>query len=312
MHFFNLSRRVIMVSVLIWSVTMTLVVILTGLVGLLFLYRKSSPRQTGGGVRPGETANSITLVTRERRANSTVTEDKNKRVKLFLPGIEKLDLKGCLAGSSSTELQRPAAHTRAHDDLLNFPKSRFQRDIRFKTLSPAGVRHISGFYGVFHLNLIYRRDNELHVHWKLKLRTNTEGHKMEPLACWMASSSDLHAESGQRYFREPGKHVNVGILQRSSSMWRSQSCFMRTSSCQFYLCLHRDDVTAPPPTFTTAAARRNSENVAPSVPDAAKLADFLLSLDANYKVFMSFFKWRQFYNARRRRSEEEAAFLLQQ
>lgn len=306
----NLSRRFIMVSVLMWSVTMTLVVILTGLVALLFLYRMSGPPQTGGGVQPGETATSITLVAGEQRANPTVTDDKNKLVKL----LEKLDLKDCdsyLAGSSSTELQRPAAHTRAHDDLLNFPKSRFHRDIRFNTLSPAGVRHISGFYGVFHLNWICRRDNELHVHWKLKLRTNTEGHKTEPLACWTAGSSDLHAQSGRRYFREPGKHMNVGILQRSSDTWRSQSCFVRTSSCRFYLCLHRDDVTAPPPRFM-AAARRNSENVAPSMPDAAKLADFLLSLDANYKVFMSFFKWRQFYNARRRRSEEEAEFLLQQ
>lgn len=299
----NLSRRFIMVSVLIWNVTMTLVVILTGLVVLLFLYRKSGPPQTGRGVQPGERATSITLVAREQRANSTVTDDKNKLVKLFRPGIKKLDFKDCdsyLAGSSSTELQRPATHTRPHDDLLNFPNSRFHRDIRFNALSPAGVRHISGFYGVFHLNLISRRDNELHVHWKLKLRTNTEGHKMEPLACWMAGSSELHADSSRRYFREPGKHMNVGILQRSSDMWRSQSCFMRTSSCQFYLCLHRDDVTAPlrvPPPRFMAAARRNSENVAPSMPDAAKLVDFLLSLDANYKVFMSFFKWRQFYNA---------------
>lgn len=325
MHVLDLSHRVLMASLMVWSVTMTVVVILSGLMVLLFLYSKSGAPQTGGGATYGETTNSTTLVAREQHANSTVAANKNTPETSFWPRIKALDLEDCDSDSSrrarrrssSMKPQRPAAHGRVHDDLLNFPNSRFPRDTRFNVLLPAGERQT--FDGIFHLNLIYRKDNELHVHWKLNLRPNTNGHQMEPVA-WIADGNDLHRESSRRCFREPRKHTNVGILQRSSNMWTSQNCFMRTSSCQFYLRLHRDYVTEPfraPARFM--ARRRNSENVAPSVPlvhtgampDAARLAEFLLSLDTEHKILMSFFKWKLFYNGRRGQTEEKAAFLCQ-
>ncbi|XP_056877331.1 uncharacterized protein LOC130518607 isoform X1 [Takifugu flavidus] len=305
-----------MASLMVWSVTMTVVVALTGL--MLFLYSKSGAPKTGGGATPGETANATALVAREQRANSTVAANQNTPETSFRPRIKTLDLKDCDSdssgrahcGSSSTEPQGPAAHRRVHDDLLTFPPSRFPRDARFNALLPAGQRQM--FEGIFHLNLTYRRDNELHVHWKLNLRPNPDGPQMEPVA-WIR-------ESGRRCFREPRKRIDVGVLQRSSNMWAGQNCFMRTSSCQFYLRLHRDCVTEPfRGARVLAGARRNSGNVAPfvpsvytgAVPDAAKLAEFLLSLDPEHRILMSFFKWKLFYNGRRGRAEERVAFLCQ-
>lgn len=317
-HVLDPSHRVLMASLMVWSVTMTVVVILTGLMVLLFLYSKSGAPPTGGGATPGETANSTSVV--EQHATSTVAANKHTPETSLRPRIT-LDLKDCDSdsgrrarrGSSSTEPQRPEA-PRSVPDLPNFPDSRCLRETRFKALLPAGERQI--FDGMFHLNLIYRGDDELHVHWKLNLRPNPDGRQTEPVA-WVA---DLRGKSGRRCFREPRKHVDVGVLQRSSHMWSSQNCFMRTSSCQFHLRLHRDYITEPfraPARFT--ARRRNSENVAPSVPslhtgalpDAAKLAEFLLSLDAEHRILMSVFKWKLFYNGRRGRTEEKVALLCQ-
>lgn len=313
-----------MASVLIWSVTMTLIVLLTGLVLLLFLYRKTGPPQkrgavTGQGLRPEEKASSN---------GSTVPDSKNELESLLWPGIEKFDLKDCDSsadadsvlradpGSSLAKPQRRAAHRAVHGGPFNLPHPRFHREIPINVGFPAGVHQISGFHGLFHLRLIYRNDAELRVDWKLTLKTNTNGHKMEAAACWLADGKDLHAESGLRCFREPRKHVSVGILQSSSDVLRSEKYLMRSSSCRFYLSLHRDYVPAPPARFM-GTARRNSEDVAPpgplirtrDLPDAARLAEFLLSLDTDYKSFMSFFKWRQFYNARRRLPKEKEEFL---
>lgn len=317
-HVLDLSGRALMASLMVWSVPMTVVVILTGLMVLLFLYSRSGAPQTGGGATPGQTADS-----REQHANSTVAANQNTPETWLRPRLETLDLKDCDSdsgrrahpGPSSTEPQRPTAHRSVRDHLLTSPSSRVHGETRLNALLPAAQRRI--FEGVFHLNLIYRRDNELHVHWKLNLRANPDGRQVAPVA-WVA---DLHRESGRRYFGEPRRRVDVGVLQRSSNMWSSRSCFMRTSSCQFYLRLHRDDVTQPlraPARFT--ARRRNPENAAPSVPsvhtralpDAAKLAQFLLSLDAEHRILMSFFKWKLFYNGRRGRAEEKVGFLCQE
>lgn len=318
---------------------MTLMVLLTGLLLLLLLSRRSGPPQscgagTGQDLQPEETDKSDGLVAREDRS-STGTGSQSRLEKLVWTRIRKCDLKDCDSssdsssdpdradpGSSLTKPQRPAAHRGLHNGPSRLPNSRFLRDIRFNVGFPAGLSQISGCQGLFHLNLIYRRDEELRVHWKLTLHTNTNGHKMDPLACGTADSRDLHAGPGLRSFREPRKHVSVGILQSSSDVLRSPNCFMRTSSCRFYLSLHRDYVTEPfraPSARFMLTARRNSENVAPSapvspmsdLPDAARLAEFLLSLDADYKSFMSFFKWKQFYNGRRRPTEEKEGFLYQ-
>lgn len=318
-------------SVLIWSVTVTVMVLLAGLVLLLFLYRRSGRPQkrgavTGQAVQPEETGNSNRLVTREEPAGPTVTHNQSRLEKLVWPGMKKFDLEDCGPCTEAESVarahpestlakprRRHRAHRDVHDGPFTLPNSRFPRDIPFN-------RGLSAFHGLFHLSLIYRRDTELRVHWKLTLKTNTNGRKTEPLACWLGGSKDLNAESALRCFREPGKHVKVGILQSSSDVLRAQNYFMRSSSCRFYLSLHRDYATEPfraPSARSMLAARRNSENVAPSVPffhprglpDAARLAEFLLSLDTDYKSFMSFLKWQQFYNGRRRLTEEKQEFL---
>lgn len=322
-----------MASILIWSVTTMLIVLLIVLL-LLLLYRKSGPPQnrgagTGQDLQPEETA----LVAREEH-RSTRTDGQTELEKPVWTGMDECDLMDrdspsdtdspCRAdpGSSLTKPQRPAAHRGVHNGPSHLPNSRFLRDIPFTVALPAGLSQISGCRGLFHLSLIYRRDAELRVHWKLTLQTNTNGHKMEPPACGIADSRDLHADSGLRSFREPRKRVRVGILQSSSDVLRSQNYFMRTSSCRFYLSLHRDYVTEPfcaPSARFMVTARRNFENAAPSapvipmrdLPDAARLAEFLLSLDAEYKSFMSFFKWKQFYNGRRRLTEVKEEFLCQ-
>lgn len=324
MNVWDLSRRVLMASLLVWSVTMTAVVILSGVTVLLFLYRKSGAPQAGGGATPGEKATSATLVATEQHASSTLPANKTPP-ETFWPRTKAVDLEDrdsdsgrrARRRSSSLKPQRPAAPGRVRGHLPHVPNSRFPRGSRLNALSPAGPRQV--FDGMFHLNLIFRRDDQLHVHWTLNLGANADGRQVQP-AAWIAHGNGPHRDAGWRRFREPGGHVDVGVLQRSSDTWSSHNCFMRTSSCRFYLRLHRDHVTQPfraPARF--AAGRRNPENAAPSVPavyegavpDAAKLAQLLLSFDPEHRMLMSFFKWKLFYNGRRGRAEERAAFLCQ-
>lgn len=320
-----LSCRVTVSSVLIWSVTMIAIVLLTGLVLLLFLYKKSGPAQkdaAGAGEGPPQTP----AVAREEAASSTATTHKDKLEELVRPEMETFDLKGCdsdsvaLAhpGPPAAEAQRAGAPRAAPGGPFKLPHCRFPRDIPFQVGFPAGAHQVSGFHGLFRLNLIYRSDSELRLHWKLTLETGKNGHKLEVLGCRVAEVNELLAESGLRGIREPRKHVRVGILQRSAEVLRSQNCLMISSSCRFYLSLHRHQVTQPfraPATRFTHTARPDLENGAPSValgrdlPDAARLAEFLLSLDADYRYLMSFLKWRQIYNTRRKRTEEKRELL---
>lgn len=230
-------------------------------------------------------------------------------------------------GSSPSKPQRPAALRAVHGGTVALPNPTFHRDVPVSVpvsvpSFPADLHLRPGFHGLFQARLIYGRDSDLRVLWKLTLKTNTNGHKLDPPACWVVDGKDLQAESSVRCFREPRRLASVAVLQSSSDVLSSHNYFMRSSSCRFYLSLHRDHVSEPfraPPARLALAARRNSGSGAPAVPsvhtgdlpDAARLAEFLLSLDTDYKSFMSLFKWRQFYKARRGLREKKEEFLSQ-
>lgn len=227
-------------------------------------------------------------------------------------------------------------HRAIHDDLSNLPTSRtrFQRWIWFNMDSPTNTRRKADIEGLFNLTLSYRRDADIHVRWKLTFKKNTDGDfvlpKKERLLCWIVDSNDLHTKSGERYtyYRELVKHIKVDIFHSSSDVLKGENYFLTISSCKFYLSfedsIHRDYITE---TFNGPLAagtvpivlgppRKNYENFAPGTsfihvndfPDAATLAEFLLSLERDNKAYMRFFKWRQFYTARRHLTEEKQEF----
>lgn len=227
-------------------------------------------------------------------------------------------------------------HRAICDDLSNLPTSRtrFQRWIWFNMDSPTDTRRIAGIDGLFNLTLSYRRDSDISVHWKLTFKMNTDGDfvlpKKERLLCWIVDSNELHTNSGERntYYRELAKHVKVDIFHSSSDALKGENYFLTISSCKFYLSfensVHRDYITE---TFNGPLAagtvpivlgppRRNYENFAPGTsfihvndfPDAATLADFLLSLERDNKAYMKFFEWQKFYTARRHPTEEKHKF----
>ncbi|XP_059206395.1 4-galactosyl-N-acetylglucosaminide 3-alpha-L-fucosyltransferase 9-like [Centropristis striata] len=229
-------------------------------------------------------------------------------------------------------------HRAIRDDLSNLPTSpraRFQRWIWFNMDSPTNTRRISGIKGLFNLTLSYRKDADIHVRWRLALKKNTDEDfvlpRKERLLCWIVDSADLDTKSTERfsYYRELVKHIEVDVFN-SSSVEFSQGVnyFLTISSCKFYLSfedsLHRDYITetfngplvAGTVPIVLGPPRRNYEDFAPGAsfihvndfPDAATLAEFLLTLDKDNRAYMRYFNWRRFFTARRHLTEENREF----
>lgn len=316
-------------SLLMWSVSVTGLVLLSGLLVQFFLFGRPGPRRgCGAAAGPGGPAdpNARAEEPDGQQSHSSVSDNENRLGEQICPGAKDLKARDSPSdaahgrpadhGSSPAEPPRAAAGGVVRYNFHNLPGSRFPRDVRFRAGVPGGLQ-VPGFQGLFTLSLIYRRDMELHVQWRLDLETSVDGHHVEPW--WVAYRGAPRADPGRRRFRGPGQGLEVGVLQRSSQVLSTHDYLMRSSSCRFYLS-PRDGETRPfpaPPARLMLTAGRNSGNAAPSVPfrrrrdlpHAADLAEVLLSLDAEYQIFMSLFKWRQFYHGRRRLPEEEAALV---
>lgn len=226
-------------------------------------------------------------------------------------------------------------HKAIHDSLTNLPtvRSRLQRWVWFNMDTPDNTRRIAGIHNLFNLTLSYRSDADIQVRWRVTLKKNTAEFvlpKKERLVCWIVDSDKLHTESTERYayYRELKKHINVDIFHSSSAVTKGENYFTTISSCKFYLsfesAIHKDYITetfnGPLAAGTVPIAlgppRSNYGKFAPATsfihvndfPDAASLSQYLLTLDKDTKTYMSFFKWRQFYNARRHPMEERHEF----
>uniref|UniRef100_A0A3Q4BWL3 Fucosyltransferase n=1 Tax=Mola mola TaxID=94237 RepID=A0A3Q4BWL3_MOLML len=226
-------------------------------------------------------------------------------------------------------------HKAIHDNLTNLPtvRGRLQRWVWFNMDTPDNTRRIAGIHNLFNLTLSYRSDADIQVRWRVTLKKNTDDFvlpKKERLVCWIVDSDELHTKSGERdtYYRELKKHINVDIFHSSSAVAKGENYFITIGSCKFYLsfesAIHKDYITE---TFNGPLAagtvpivlgppRRNYEKFAPATsfihvhdfPDVASLSQYLLTLDKDNKTYMSFFKWRRFYTARRHPTEERHEF----
>lgn len=317
---------------------MVVVLFLAGLIGLFLMYDKLIPPQK---CHPSKLHN--TSVVREQQTSPVVTEKKKKPEKLSWPENNRSDLQDCKTHFNIdsyqltdnrrlfSKAQDVLEYRRAiRDDLSSLPTSRarFQRWIRVNTDSPLNTRGIPGIQGVFNLTLSCSRDADIRVRWKLTLKTNADVKfvqpKQERLVCGIVDSNILRSKSST-FYRDLKKHMMVDIFHRSSHVVMGENYFLTIRRCKFYLSPeNRDYITemfnghsaANSVPIVLGPPSRNYENFAPATsfihpndfPNAAKLADFLLSLDTDYKAYMSFFKWRQFYSAKRHLPEENHQF----
>ncbi|XP_033981054.1 4-galactosyl-N-acetylglucosaminide 3-alpha-L-fucosyltransferase 9-like [Trematomus bernacchii] len=227
-------------------------------------------------------------------------------------------------------------HNAIQDDLSNLPTSprpSFQRWIWFNTASPNNTRRIKGTQGLFNLTMSYRRDADIHVHWRLTLKKDTDEDfvlpRKERLLCLILDRGDPHTQAWKSYYEELTKHIKVDVFYSlSASFSKSKNYFQTVSSCKFYLSFesstHRDDITesfngplaAGTVPIVLGPPRRNYEDLAPGssfihvndFPHATKLVEFLLRLDKDHKAYMRYFDWRRFYTARRHPTEENRKF----
>lgn len=317
---------------------MVVILFLAGLMGLFLMYYKLVPPQK---CHPSKLHN--TSVGREQQTSPVVTEKKKKPEKLSWPENNRLDLQDCKTHLSIDSCQlrdNRRLHSKGqdvleyrraiHNDLSSLPTSRvrFQRWIPVNMDSPLNTRRIPGVQGVFNLTLSCNRDADVRFRWKLTLKTNAEEKfllpKQERLICGIVDSNVLRSKSST-FYRDLKKHMMVDIFHRSSHVMMGENYFRTIRTCKFYLSLeNRDFITeifkgssaANSVPIVLCPPRRNYENIAPATsfihvnnfPSADKLVDFLLSLDTDYQAYMSFFKWRQFYSAKRQLPEENHEF----
>ncbi|XP_073318892.1 4-galactosyl-N-acetylglucosaminide 3-alpha-L-fucosyltransferase 9-like [Pagrus major] len=225
-------------------------------------------------------------------------------------------------------------HRAINDNLSNLPSSprtKFQRWIWFNMDSPTNTRKIKGIEGLFNLTLSYRKDADIHVHWKLGTRKKADRDfvlpKKERSVCWIVEGSELLNKSDDKYnyYRELVKHIKVDIFDSSSDeLLKGENYFQTISSCKFYLSfedsIHKDYITekfnGPLGVGTVPIVlgppRMNYEDFAPGnsfihvndFPDAATLAEFLQKLDGDNEAYMRYFDWRQFFTPRRHLTEQ--------
>ncbi|XP_029298901.1 alpha-(1,3)-fucosyltransferase 9-like [Cottoperca gobio] len=320
--------------------SVTVILILAGIVVLVLMYSKSLPPPKC----PPTPFHSKT-----KKANSSST-DKPVLLLWFWPENKKFDLKVCkrLFKIDSCHLTDDRSfysrahgvlvfHKAIHDDLSNLPTSartRSQTWIWFNTESPTNTRRIEGIQGLFNLTMSYRKDADINVEWKLTLKKDKDEDfvlpKKERLLCWIVDN-DIQTKSleGYKYYKELIKHTTVDVFNSSSAKFSNgENYFLTISTCKFYLSfensIHKDYITetfnaplvAGSVPIVLGPPRNNYEDFAPGTsfihvndfPDAAKLVEFLLKLEKDNKAYMRYFDWRQFYTARRNPVQENLRF----
>ncbi|XP_056276930.1 4-galactosyl-N-acetylglucosaminide 3-alpha-L-fucosyltransferase 9 isoform X2 [Pseudoliparis swirei] len=287
--------------------TLTVILLLAGIIVLVLQYLQSSPAPTCH-LPPAHSAQQT------KQANSSAVEQQTyKPVMLlwFWPGNKRA----------------------IQDDLSNLPTSprpKFQRWIWFNADSPNHTRRIEGIQSLFNLTLTYRKDSDIQVRRLLTFKNSDEEFvlpKKERLLCWFVDSDNLTTQSGEgySYYRELINHMKVDVFHNST---KGENYFLTMSSCKFYLSfensIHRDYITE---TFNSPLSvgtvpivlgppRRNYEDFAPGesfihvndFPTSLALAQFLLGLDKDQEAYMRYFHWRGYYTARLHLTEEKYEF----
>uniref|UniRef100_A0A8C5RIN2 Fucosyltransferase n=1 Tax=Laticauda laticaudata TaxID=8630 RepID=A0A8C5RIN2_LATLA len=221
-------------------------------------------------------------------------------------------------------------------DLTNLPQQprpAFQKWIWMNLESPTHTPQKNGIEHLFNLTLTYRRDSDIQVPYGFMIvSTNSFEYEMpnkEKLVCWVVSNwNPEHARV--KYYNELSKYIEIHTYGQAFGDYISDKNLIPTiSTCKFYLSfensIHKDYITeklynalfAGSVPVVLGPPRENYENYIPAnsfihVEDFLSpkdLSEYLLMLDKNTKLYISYFSWRKDFSVRLSRFWESHACL---
>ncbi|XP_070605360.1 4-galactosyl-N-acetylglucosaminide 3-alpha-L-fucosyltransferase 9-like [Erythrolamprus reginae] len=206
-------------------------------------------------------------------------------------------------------------------NLRNLPKQPrplFQKWIWMNMESPSHSPPKHGMNRIFNLTLSYRRDADIHVPYGwLIFKPDASRVKVPPkdkLVCWIVSNR--YSQERMRYYKKLKEYIEIHTYGKFFGRPLSWREFMVTlSSCKFYLAFEnsiaKDYITEKVyMAFLTESVpvvlgppRENYEDfILPQsfihVDDFMSpqhLSEYLLKLDQNDKLYLSYFEWKKDY-----------------
>ncbi|KAM4724397.1 LOW QUALITY PROTEIN: 4-galactosyl-N-acetylglucosaminide 3-alpha-L-fucosyltransferase 9-like [Anableps anableps] len=213
-------------------------------------------------------------------------------------------------------------HRSISRDLSNLPKLQrplFQKWIWMNMESPSNSPKMPGINNLFNLTLNYRQDSDIQGTYGSIAVAETVENFVPPsknkLVCWIVSNWNPRLVRVQ-YFNELQKHVKVHTYGRAFGKYISSKDYIPTmASCKFYLSfensIHKDYITEKlyiPLSVGTVpvvlgTTRENYENFVQRdafihVDDFSspkELAEYLLRMDKNEKLYLRYFEWRRHF-----------------
>uniref|UniRef100_A0A670IHM2 Fucosyltransferase n=1 Tax=Podarcis muralis TaxID=64176 RepID=A0A670IHM2_PODMU len=199
----------------------------------------------------------------------------------------------------------------------------FQKWIWMNLESPTHTPQKSGIEHLFNLTLTYRRDSDIQVPYGFMVVSTKR------LVCWVVSNwNPEHARV--KYYNELSKYLEIHTYGQAFGDYVSDKNLIPTiSACKFYLSfensIHRDYITeklynaflAGSVPVVLGPPRENYENYIPAssfihVEDFLSprdLSEYLLLLDKNDKLYVSYFDWRKDFSVHLPRFWESHACL---